>query len=203
VSANNIAKWNGSSWSAVGGGTNGPVSALVFDGHGNLYAGGGFSSAGGVSANNITKWNGSSWRALGSGINGGVDSLAIDGSGNLYAGGWFSAAGGKPSAYVARCTITPSVSDFFKLDDKNRRAFFSAAEFASHFSEVDGSTLAKIKILSLPSHGVLALGTSNVSVNQEINVTDLSNLSFTPETDWLGTTSFGWTGSDGNQYAPT
>ena len=32
-----------------------------------LYAGGQFTTAGGVSANYIAQWNGSSWSALGSG----------------------------------------------------------------------------------------------------------------------------------------
>ena len=36
----------------------------------NLYAGGDFTTAGGVPANHIAKWNGSAWSALGSGIDG-------------------------------------------------------------------------------------------------------------------------------------
>ena len=69
--ANSIAKWNGSSWSALGSGVSGPdlnygngsgVNALAVSG-GTLYAGGGFTSAGGSPANAIAKWNGSSWSA--------------------------------------------------------------------------------------------------------------------------------------------
>ena len=37
-----------------------------------LYAGGGFTTAGGSAANYIAKWDGSSWSALGSGMNGAV-----------------------------------------------------------------------------------------------------------------------------------
>ena len=92
--ANNIAKWNGSDWSALGSGTNGFVSALAVDGSGNLYAGGSFDTAGGRSASNVAKWNGSAWNALGSGTNSSVTALALDGSGNLYAGGDFDTAGG-------------------------------------------------------------------------------------------------------------
>ena len=36
----------------------------------NLYAGGYFTTAGGVPANYIAKWDGSAWSALGSGMNG-------------------------------------------------------------------------------------------------------------------------------------
>jgi len=55
VSANNIAKWDGSSWSALGTGIDGDdepyVSVLAADGSGNVYAGGRFTIAGGASAN--------------------------------------------------------------------------------------------------------------------------------------------------------
>ena len=103
ISANSIAKWNGSSWSTLGSGLVAflgikPMASSAIDKLGNLYAGGGFHTAGDVSANNIAKWNGSSWSALGDGI--GVmeydscNSLAFDTLGNLYAGGLFTTAGG-------------------------------------------------------------------------------------------------------------
>jgi len=51
TTVNNIAKWNGTSWSALGTGTNGEVDALAIDSSGNLYAGGDFTTAGGTTAN--------------------------------------------------------------------------------------------------------------------------------------------------------
>src|SRR6185436_2496730 len=89
--ATNIAKWNGSSWSALGLGIRGgffsAVSALAMSGS-DLYAGGSFTIAGDVLASNIAKWNGSSWSALGSGLGyltNRVRALAVSGS-DLYAG---------------------------------------------------------------------------------------------------------------------
>jgi len=102
VTANRVAKWNGSAWSTLGSGTNNDVLALALDGSGNLYAGGQFSSAGGTAANFVAKWNGSAWSALGSGTSGTVRALALDGSGNLYAGGWFSIAGETATSNVAK-----------------------------------------------------------------------------------------------------
>jgi hypothetical protein len=105
VATKYIAKWNGSSWSALGTGLAvGGVEALVVDNSGNLYAGGNFSTTGGVIANWIAKWNGSTWSALGSGMSGVVNNngLAIDGSGNLYAGGGFATAGGETVNYIAK-----------------------------------------------------------------------------------------------------
>src|ERR1039458_1494505 len=87
--AYNIAKWDGSAWSALGWGminSGSAVSALAVSGT-DLYAGGGFARAGGVTANGIAKWDGSTWSALGSGMNGPVSALAVGGT-DLYAGGY-------------------------------------------------------------------------------------------------------------------
>ena len=66
------------SWSALQSDMNGYVRTLAVY-NGELYAGGTFTTAGGVSANYITKWNGSAWSALGSGsgFDAGIDSLAV------------------------------------------------------------------------------------------------------------------------------
>src|SRR6266478_97630 len=94
--ANYIAKWNGSSWSAVGSGMDYFVYALAVSGS-VLYVGGQFTTAGGSAATNIAKWNGSSWSALGSGLGtsdsfDSVYALVVSGS-VLYAGGRFTTAG--------------------------------------------------------------------------------------------------------------
>jgi hypothetical protein len=90
---NRIAKWDGSSWSALGSGTNVSVNALGFGLDSNLYAGGSFTSAGDVSANYLAKWDGSSWSALGTGTNNNVNALDFDSNNNLYIGGEFTIAG--------------------------------------------------------------------------------------------------------------
>jgi trimeric autotransporter adhesin len=122
--ANRIAKWNGTSWSSLASsssnGVNNDVYALtVFDdgssGGPALYAGGLFTTAGGVPANRIAKWNGTSWSSLGTGSANGVSGNAApsvsaltvfdDGSGGgpaLYAGGDFTTAGGAPANRIAK-----------------------------------------------------------------------------------------------------
>ena len=102
ASTYNIARWDGSNWTALGSGAGNSVFALtVFDDGGGpvLYAGGRFSQAGGVPAYGIAKWDGSIWAPLGnwtSGPNSWVRSLAVfdDGSGPaLHAGGSFTPPG--------------------------------------------------------------------------------------------------------------
>ena len=83
------------------------VSALAVGPDGSLYAGGSFTTAGGVPANHIARWDGSLWYSLGSGMGGdtpSVRTLAIEPDGSLYAGGQFYTAGGKPSSYIAQWT---------------------------------------------------------------------------------------------------
>jgi hypothetical protein len=114
IAVTNLARWNGSSWSAVGGGVTGtsgvlggsPVAALQFIGN-DLYVGGRFTTVGGsVTASNIAKWNGSTWSALGSGLrtppnSGPVSALGALGN-DLYAFGNFTNAGGVAASGLAR-----------------------------------------------------------------------------------------------------
>lgn len=59
VTADHIAKWDGSGWTPLGSGMNGEVLALaVYDGGtgSELYAGGGFTTAGGILSSHVAKW---------------------------------------------------------------------------------------------------------------------------------------------------
>lgn len=115
VEVNQIARWDGQSWSALGSGLGGEGSRFgvvvhtltVFDdGTGPaLYAGGYFTLAGDVEANRVARWDGQSWSALGSGMDGPVLEMIVfdDGSGPaLYAGGGFDTAGGVDASSIAR-----------------------------------------------------------------------------------------------------
>jgi hypothetical protein len=108
ATADAIARWNGSAWSALGsdgagdgalGGSSASVGALAVSGS-DLYVGGEFFDATGIpTADYVARWNGSSWSALGSNgggngaINGSVHALAVSGN-DLYVGGTFTNAAG-------------------------------------------------------------------------------------------------------------
>src|SRR6516162_8278393 len=100
ISANHIAKWDGTNWTALGSGVNSNVNALAIVG-GTLYAGGLFTNAGGIPAYYVAKWDGTAWQALGSGMNTNVNALAVSGN-ELYAGGDFTTAGGVTVNYAAK-----------------------------------------------------------------------------------------------------
>ncbi|MEQ1871831.1 MAG: MBG domain-containing protein, partial [Vicinamibacterales bacterium] len=88
---NRIAKWDPttSTWSGLGTGMNGLVSALALSSDGSLYAVGSFTTAGGVPANRVARWDPgtSTWSALGAGTNLAATVVAVDGTGNVYVGG--------------------------------------------------------------------------------------------------------------------
>jgi len=95
-----ITKWDGTTFSALGGGLNTYVRSLTVLGN-DVYAGGVFLSSGMLSANHIAKWDGTSWSALNSGTNGAVLALTSIG-GDLYAGGQFTTAGGLTANRIAK-----------------------------------------------------------------------------------------------------
>lgn len=103
VVVNNIARWDGSSWSALGAGVNGEVRGpFALLPNGDLVAGGAFTTAGGAGANFVARWDGTAWHPLGAGVNAPVRDLKVMSDGALMAGGFFTSAGGLPANYVAR-----------------------------------------------------------------------------------------------------
>jgi len=127
VPAKNIAKWDGTAWSALGTGIGYEVLCLAVDSVGNLYAGGIFQTAGGVPASGIAKWNGTAWSAMGTSEWSWVETIAVDESDSLYAAGgsfdylakWdgtaWSALGPSVSGSFTACTICAIVLDSGKV----------------------------------------------------------------------------------------
>ncbi|WP_348343253.1 T9SS type A sorting domain-containing protein, partial [Ignavibacterium sp.] len=106
VAVNNLARWDGISWSDVGGGvsqgTNFQTGVYALASRGNeLIVGGNFTIAGSTPANNIAIWNGSQWTALGNGLNGTVRAILVSGN-EIYVGGQFTTAGGNLAFSIAR-----------------------------------------------------------------------------------------------------
>jgi gliding motility-associated-like protein len=121
---------------------------------------------------------------------------------------WNGFDGAAYAALDAQVTITvdplndpPSITNISKSDSEDNPYAFSSIDFTGAFSDSDGNSLVRIKIVSLPAHGILRLSGIDVNINDEILVADLDNLVFIPETDWNGTITFEWNGFDGMLYA--
>src|SRR4051812_337696 len=108
IDATNIAKWDGSQWSALDtgvydrssrdGGT--PLVHSVVAIGTNVYVAGDFTNASGVAVRNLARWDGKSWSSM-SGSQSPILALAELG-GELYAAGRLNEIGGTPVSLVGR-----------------------------------------------------------------------------------------------------
>lgn len=137
-----VVRWDGNSWSALGTGIKGGwlpwVHTLAVCGD-DLYAGGRFTTAGGVRVKNIARWNGSAWSRLGSGMNSDVATLVVSDA-DLYAGGHFTLAGGKVAAYLAKTDIAVSLSDGVVTEQRQPGAVVGSLS-AIEIGEANGPTV--------------------------------------------------------------
>jgi hypothetical protein len=119
-----IAKWNGSSWSALEPGIryawdpydDPHVNALAVSGT-NIYAGGEFLNAGGVTAHCIAQWNGTHWSGLAPTYRS-LTALTVSGR-DVFGAGVFAAADGRQFNRVARWNGTEwsALGSEFKKDN--------------------------------------------------------------------------------------
>jgi hypothetical protein len=122
ASADLIAKWNGSKWSAIGStpltsAAGAEVRAIAYDdATGKVYAGGTFVNGGGnANADFLAVWDGVSWQPACSSFTrpafiGNVDALQIIGS-TLYVGGEFQDGAELPTAdYLLACDLASGTS---------------------------------------------------------------------------------------------
>jgi hypothetical protein len=180
VPADGIAKWDGRSWSALGGGIraggfDGTLWALTMNGN-DVYAGGQFVEAGGESAYNVAGWNGHRWFALGNGVRGGGEkTLAVAASGrSLYVGGDFTKAGSVGASHVAKWdgrgwsalgggvngvvwTVAVSGGDLYVGGDFTQAGGVSVSRIAKwdgrHWSNVGGGTAASDAVFAIGVRG--------------------------------------------------
>lgn len=146
TSTSNIAKWDGSTWTALSLGING----FVFDlqsFNGELYAGGNYFDASGVANTaNLSKWDGTNWTAVSSGVNGIVEALHTYNN-ELYIGGWFSTAGGVTVNKITKWNGTIfsqfglglSTSEVYTITDYNGDIYIGGS-----FNNVGGISCKKV-----------------------------------------------------------
>lgn len=104
LTVNNLARWDGSTWSAMGSGTNGPVYDMAVQ-SARLYVGGSFDSIAGTTVSNIASWDGTTWNDL----NGGAGPSDYPGKvtrvvvydGDIIAAGYFLSAGSVAVKHIA------------------------------------------------------------------------------------------------------
>ncbi|MFZ4575872.1 MAG: GC-type dockerin domain-anchored protein, partial [Phycisphaerales bacterium] len=142
---------------------------------GTIFAGGGFSAAGGTPASSVALWNPttSSWSAMGAGVNVNVLASAQLPSGDILIGGGFTTAGANVSAYLGRWT-TPSPA--FVTADPSDATVCATGEAVFTVGTSGGPVTfqwrkggAPINSTTNPSAATASLSISNASLLDEGN----------------------------------
>jgi len=134
VPVNEIARWNGTTWSAAGSGIGLNVGSIAtFKEYNNeLYAGGYFSIMDGDSIKSISRYNGAIWNSVGTGVDSTniiVDSIfgypvyaphevyaLIEFNNELYAGGTFNMIGGVTAHNIAKWSTPVGIEELSALN---------------------------------------------------------------------------------------
>jgi hypothetical protein len=140
TTANNIARWDGNNWHALGEGTDGPVQAMLSHA-GVLMVGGEFGVAGAASASSIAIADGDTWSPVGEGVDGRVNAMTRfdpDGAGPMaelvIVGGAFSSAGGVSASNIGALRIEACRADLNADGVVDSRDF---VRFLNHFGAGD------------------------------------------------------------------
>jgi trimeric autotransporter adhesin len=104
-----VARWNGTTWSPLGGGINNFGWAMVWQlckHQGRIYCAGAFGQAGSALSDNLAAWDGSQWHAVGAGLQNSTYGVAANSlcewNGELYVGGGFNRTGNTPLHRIAK-----------------------------------------------------------------------------------------------------
>jgi hypothetical protein len=95
----------------------------------------------------------------------------------------------------------PVLSDINKTAHQNTPLNFTASDFTAAFSDVPGASIVSIEFTTLPTHGTLTLNGTDVTRYQTISLSDVTYLTYTPETNFSGSDTIGWNASDSSSSA--
>ena len=91
--------------------------------------------------------------------------------------------------------VTPPVVSSVSLTvDEDNILSCNDDSFVASYNDLSG--LSKIKVLSLPSNGNLKLRESDIAIDQVINIEDIDNITYIPNDNWNGSTSFNYSAFD-------
>ncbi|MEL6535642.1 MAG: gliding motility-associated C-terminal domain-containing protein, partial [Bacteroidota bacterium] len=99
---------------------------------------------------------------------------------------------GNTETFTTLLDLEPSLADISETSPEDSVFTFTFEMFDDPFFSPEGSPLSAITIESLPTSGTLNLGSSAVTLNQEITASNIQNLTYTPNTDFFGDDSFRW-----------
>lgn len=152
VSANGLARFDGSTWAALGSGVNlsaGNSVTAIKCLNGNVYASGFFNQIGGVSSSGLAQWNGSAWSSLPtSGLILGLSSNFCAFNGELYVAALASPTGinGTTRVFKLNQTGIQQLGGVFNSDVTSLRIVNNTLTAAGYFTEIAGQPVNNLAV---------------------------------------------------------
>lgn len=142
-----------------------------------------------------------------------IPSLTFSPAANYFGSTTFQVRVSDGTDYSAQTVITvninsvndaPVANKVTRTGTEDNAITFSAANFSAQYSDVENDAFAGIQITSLSADGTLELAGNAIAASSlPVSVTsgNISNLVFTPNADWNGTTYLMWKAFDGMDYS--
>ena len=103
-----------------------------------------------------------------------------------------------PSVAPSPTNSAPVASDFTRNGNEDVTVSFALANFTAAYADSEGDALVSITIQTLPLNGDLKLSGVNITAGQVIVAANITNITFVPNANWNGSTTFDWSANDGN-----
>jgi hypothetical protein len=180
-----IARWDGSSWSSLGGGLDDSVRSISFDENGILYVGGYFDEADGVGALRVACWDGTTWTNVGNGMHRSsspyVRRVVPGEQGVLYAGGYFDYSGSQAVGNFAMWSpewvqVESGVCPAAGPVDGGQRVVILGENLG------DGGDVTNVTLCGIPVASIVSQSATQVVVATATNITGVGDVVVYSET---------------------
>ena len=102
---------------------------------------------------------------------------------------------------ITQVNDAPTLTALSKIGTEDTTLSFTASDFTSQYTDIEGTALNSIRIDSLATNGTLRLSGVAVTAGQVITSANIANLTFVPNANYNGTANFTWSASDGSAYS--
>ena len=113
--------------------------------------------------------------------------------------GSFDSAEVSVSIAITPVNDAPTLSDFTVPGIEDTVVTFDPSNASAAYSDIEGTALASIRVITLPLTGTLRLSGADVSQGQVVSMANLANLTYVPAAHENGPKTFTVTASDGEQ----
>ena len=104
---------------------------------------------------------------------------------------------------VSQTNDAPFVDDWTKSITEDITGAFTTRDRTGAYSDPDDDTISKIEIVSLPTHGTLAVSGNAATTGQEVDYIDLDDITYLPAQDETTQTTFDRKAHDGTARSAT